>query len=363
MKVEYLIELMGNEKAWVRVGERAGEGFSGLFLMPMKIASYLLETGCVKIVKRSHCGSRGVYDLPGVFDWEIFMTRWAGYLVVLAGFCWVGAAGAQPHPETRKPLVKTKLVADTSAIVAGVPFDVGVVFTVERDWHIYWKNPGESGLPTKITFELPDGFSAGEVQFPLPEQFPTGIGYEGEVMLIAKITPPATLDAAQKYKFTAKATWLVCSDICIPGKASPAVTVAVADKVKPAHLDLFAKWRAQLPAEIGQGEQPIDVTFEGSLPEDHSWTTLKIVATSGRAIKDPLFFAGSTDAVLIRKIEVNSNGDRMEIFLEAKILSGQKLGIEKLPGLLTYAKAGGLRGGVTVNVPVAAESTKPTEGG
>src|SRR5689334_14231321 len=92
-------------------------------------------------------------------------------------------------------LVSTQMLADVSAISPGTPFTVGVKLTMVPEWHVYWINCGDTGIPTRITLKLPEGFTASEVQFPIPHKFdvPGGMiayGYDDEVMFLATITPP-----------------------------------------------------------------------------------------------------------------------------------------------------------------------------
>ena len=108
---------------------------------------------------------------------------------------------------------------------AGAPFKVGVLFRIAPEWHIYWKYPGDAGLATEVKFELPKGFVAGELRWPLPQSFlqpgdVTGYGYSDEVMLTAEVTPPKDLPVGEEFAIRAKASWLSCRDICRPGRRS-----------------------------------------------------------------------------------------------------------------------------------------------
>ena len=134
------------------------------------------------------------------------------------------------------PLVKTEhveadLVAETTTAVAGQPTTIGLRLRMAPQWHTYWKNPGDSGLPTRIQWVLPQGWKAGEIQWPYPHRLPIGplmnYGYEDEVVLLVDVTPAAGT-APGKYPLQAKAEWLVCKDICIPEKGDVDTEVAIA---------------------------------------------------------------------------------------------------------------------------------------
>ena len=128
------------------------------------------------------------------------------------------------NPPAPSDLVKAELVAEASAIAAGETLWLDLHLQIRPGWHIYWRNPGDSGLPTKIDWHLPAGFSAGSISWPVPEHFvQNGIGnygYAGETDLLVPIALPKDLAAGQTVDLDAEASWLACADICIPGGAS-----------------------------------------------------------------------------------------------------------------------------------------------
>jgi thiol:disulfide interchange protein DsbD len=106
--------------------------------------------------------------------------------------------------------------------------DAGLYFKLEPGWHIYWKNAGDSGEPPHIQWTLPAGITAGPMQFPAPKRLPLGplmdFGYEGEVLFPLKLHVAESFKAAPgKFEtpvtLHAKVDWLVCREVCIPGKA------------------------------------------------------------------------------------------------------------------------------------------------
>src|SRR3979411_2845751 len=130
------------------------------------------------------------------------------------------ALGASAAATVKTEHVEAELVTDKSAAQPGKPLLVGLKLRMEPQWHTYWKNPGDSGLPTKIQWVLPAGWKAGPIQWPYPHPLPVGplmnYGYEDEVVLLSQRTPPAAASGAIPIK--ARAEWLVCKDVCIPEK-------------------------------------------------------------------------------------------------------------------------------------------------
>jgi cytochrome c biogenesis protein CcdA len=126
--------------------------------------------------------------------------------------------------------VTAQLVVEPSAIAAGVPFTVAVKLIHAPGWHTYYKEPGDSGLPTKIDWVLPEGFSAGEILWPVPKRIElpplVNFGYEGEAALLVVLSPPAKL-SGDRVTLGAKVSWLECREECIPGKAELSVVVPV----------------------------------------------------------------------------------------------------------------------------------------
>lgn len=134
------------------------------------------------------------------------------------------------------------LVPETTAIVPGQPFRVGLFLQHQPGWHTYWRQPGIVGVPTSIAWELPEGFKAGELEYPEPESVLMfrikAQGYERDVLLQTVITPPADLKAGQSITLTGKATWMCCGNTCHPGHMPVSLALPVAAESKP-----DAKWQ------------------------------------------------------------------------------------------------------------------------
>jgi thiol:disulfide interchange protein DsbD len=175
------------------------------------------------------------------------------FLALLLALLMAGPAFGQTVVQTDN--VRAELLADAAAVKPGEPFWVGLRQTIRPKWHTYWKNPGESGLPTEITWTLPAGVTADPIVWPTPHLFDVGgvvnYGFQDEAVLLVKITPPADL-AGSSLKIAAEANWLVCEDVCIPedGKFELALPIAAsAAPAAPATRAIFDKARQSLPIE------------------------------------------------------------------------------------------------------------------
>jgi thiol:disulfide interchange protein DsbD len=105
---------------------------------------------------------------------------------------------------------------------------VGLYFKLEPGWHVYWKNAGDAGGPPHIQWTLPAGVTAGPMQFPAPQRLPLGplmdFGYENEVLFPMKLEVAPTVKDG-KVALDAKVDWLVCREVCMPGKAELSATL------------------------------------------------------------------------------------------------------------------------------------------
>jgi thiol:disulfide interchange protein DsbD len=146
---------------------------------------------------------------------------------------------------------KASLLSETDAARPGQPLTVGIRLQMEEGWHTYWRNPGDSGLPTRVKWELPAGFAAGEIQWPYPIRFRTGplvnYGYEHDVLLPVEIRVPAALPASH-VRIAGRVDWLECQEACLPGRAELSLTLPVRATAAPgAQGALFAEARRRLP--------------------------------------------------------------------------------------------------------------------
>jgi thiol:disulfide interchange protein DsbD len=130
-----------------------------------------------------------------------------------------------------------ELISEYDAVVPGQSFDLALRFDLEEHWHIYWKNPGASGLSTTIDWLLPERIEAGDVQWPAPERIQLGglvnYGYEEEAVFIVTLQAPEDLKLGSDLAITANLFWLICKETCLPGEAALDLVLPVASKAEP----------------------------------------------------------------------------------------------------------------------------------
>ena len=160
--------------------------------------------------------------------------------------------------------VTVELVAQDNAVAPGATVYVAVVQTMDRGWHTYWRNPGESGEATTIAWTLPDGWRAGEIVWPTPARLFTGAAdnqiinyvYSDQSMLPVPISVPADARPGTTVSLRAVVSYLVCADICVPETAT--VTLFVPIAASPQGPDPL--WGAQIAQALVQAPKPSGLT-------------------------------------------------------------------------------------------------------
>lgn len=146
-----------------------------------------------------------------------------------------------------------RLVLPVETVKPGETITVGVLLEMQPGWHTYWKNAGESGMATKITWTLPEGVTAGEVQWPAPEVYYdktvdlTTYVLHDEAMLLVPLTIGASVPNGD-LSLKARVSWLECEKICVPGRTEIEESLKVSQANKPsADAALIKKWLDRMP--------------------------------------------------------------------------------------------------------------------
>ncbi len=152
--------------------------------------------------------------------------------------------GADVQPAAVSPAtqaVTVKLIADTTAIEPGKPFRIGAEISLQPGWHVYYREPGDSGMPTKVDIKLPEGFTVVKVEWEKPTRFEAeGLityGYTDKTVISVTVMPPTALPSSDPIAFDAKISWLACKDSCIPGGTTGSIALPVASTAVAASAD------------------------------------------------------------------------------------------------------------------------------
>jgi thiol:disulfide interchange protein len=245
--------------------------------------------------------------------------RAAPVFALVAALAAASSARAAGPPDP-KDLVKAELVAETSLVAPASTLWVDLHLAIKPGWHVYWRNPGDSGLPTAIDWHLPSGFSAGPISWPVPEHFVrSGIGnygYAGAADLLVPITIAKEVETGGTAVLAADASWLVCADICIPGGAALSLKLAVATgsaAADPSAAALFAEARRRLPLPA-----PFETRFAASA-DDYR---LLVPESALVELRDPTAMFFPNDPALIdhaAELHTDRRGDGLEIVLKKAV--------------------------------------------
>lgn len=154
-------------------------------------------------------------------------------LLLLVIGCVVVPSSLRGQVRARTPQVTAEVIPAVRSVQPGTPLRVAIRLSVAPGWHTYWKNPGESGLPTTVRWTGPAGFRAGPIQWPYPERKElAGVvvhAYEGEVILLGELYPPPDL-SGRDADLAARIRWGVCREVCIPQEVQLSFSLPIMDR-------------------------------------------------------------------------------------------------------------------------------------
>ncbi|MGD9650902.1 MAG: protein-disulfide reductase DsbD domain-containing protein [Candidatus Dadabacteria bacterium] len=261
-------------------------------------------------------------------------------------------AGAKTAPRT----VKARLVADVTSITPGSAFNLGVLLNVSPGWHVYWKNSGDSGLPTSVEYTLPEGFRAGAPAWPVPVVFVgagdvVDYGYEDSLFLYSNVTAPEGLTEGEKVPLKAVVSWVSCKEICIPGKAELEISLPVSAESEPANTSLFTEWEKRLPIGEFDSRNPFDIEVNTETSRENL-TSVKILLDARRELSDIALYPVPGDSLIVENITVTPRPgeNHTEISFLVKRLRGSGSTQINLDTLIAFTEKDGERSGVELPV-------------
>jgi DsbC/DsbD-like thiol-disulfide interchange protein len=229
------------------------------------------------------------------------------------------AANLSSVAQTTPQHARVELLARLESVQAGPDVLLGVHFILEPGWHIYWINPGDSGQPASFKWQLPPGFSAGEIQWPRPERLHPSkelvdYGYHDGVLLMIPVHTPQFISTnsgqfGPREEFEVEAKWLVCREVCIPEHAQLRLTLPIetAAKANEQNAALFEKTQKLLP-------QPMPRTWKATVTSTKDEFLLTIHA--GKPIAKAEFFPldpGQIDNAAPQKLRSSTTGFAMTL--------------------------------------------------
>ncbi|MCS0613915.1 protein-disulfide reductase DsbD family protein [Massilia kyonggiensis] len=240
-------------------------------------------------------------------------------------FMGLATAGTNVTDTAATAHVRIRLLAAADAVHPGERILFGVEQTLEPEWHTYWINPGETGVPTRIAWDLPAGARAGAIAWPVPARFRTGpvtsYGYAGRATLLSTLTVPQDARPGTSFPVRARVSWLVCKDVCIPQQAEVGLALPVLAVGMPSGAGALA---------LGPAHAALPAAAPGSV---HAETDGKAVAltVSGTGVRsadldDAWFYDDARGRIAPGAPQAASiDGDRLVLRLRAGERSGARL--------------------------------------
>ena len=260
--------------------------------------------------------------------WQSAFSR-AVSLVVALLWAVVATAASTPIPHGT-----VELIAENQWISEGHTVNLGLRFHLEKGWHIYWMNPGDSGEPPRVTWQLPPGLTLGAMKWPAPRRLGTStivdFGYEDTVTLIVPLRAEAHLPAQQPAQLAADVKVLVCREMCVPGEARLSLTLPINSQPPATDArteDLFSATRKSLP-------QPAPKNWKFSVAQANG--SFLLTANLGRQITQAFFFPlveSQIDNAAPQELRPAAGGFRLTLRRSDQLLKP----IERLKGVLVLA--------------------------
>jgi DsbC/DsbD-like thiol-disulfide interchange protein len=240
--------------------------------------------------------------------------------------------------------VRASLVAADASAQPGRPLTVAIELVHAPTWHTYWVNAG-TGYPTRIRWELPSGWTPGEIQWPTPttivaaDNSVTGNGYTGTVLLPVVLTVPPGATAGQQVTLKAHVSWLMCSDQCIPGEGDAMMNLNVSAQTPAPNTAIRAEL-AKMPMPQPPGP--------GALRARRAGTRILLSIAADPGARQPHFF--SEDGLVAYDEPQQATLGPNTLDLTLPVSSDEAPQTSRLVGVLAYTASDGTYKGIRVDV-------------
>ncbi len=280
--------------------------------------------------------------------------------ITLSGLIWllgsVVNCAAFAESSATSANTKVELLASAPVLSPGKKITLAIKMTMDPGWHVYWKNPGDSGIPVRVNWILPSAMSAGPIQWPTPKLLPLdplmSYGYEGEVTFLAEAQVPTNLTVGQDQRLGAKVIFLACQIECVPGEVDVFLNLPVVPATLTQRPDVFASERRRIPV--------LNELFDINLKVDSRELKLNLRPLNSVAEKlvPSYFYPERSD--LINHAEVQrfqKQGKGYVVAIARSTLNTKP--VAELTGVLTFLEKPGGASLAAVDVKVMAKEILP----
>jgi len=270
------------------------------------------------------------------------------------GFAMLTCAAPALAQGTPIPHGTLELIAEKQWVSAGGAVDLGLRFQLDKGWHVYWINPGDSGEPPRVEWRLPSGLRVGAIEWPTPLRFQTSVsivdyGYVDSVLLMVPLHVNADVEQAMAH-IGAAVRLLICShEMCVPGKAQLSLTLPIKSQAAAADAGtagLFAATRKCLP-------QPWPAKWKFSaLDAKDSFVLSANFQQIGRRIAQAIFFPlaeSQIENAAPQELLPQADGFRLSLRKSDQLLRP----LDRLQGVLVLSRDEAYSIDVPVSMPAA----------
>ncbi len=257
-------------------------------------------------------------------------------------------AGAQAQTVIENDYTRTEISPEATAFAPGETLWFAIRQEIQPGWHVFWTNPGDAGLPLRLDWTLPEGFTAGEIMHPVPQFIPVGplasYAHEGAPVFLVPVTAPADAAPGSKVDLAIDASWQTCEEICVPeeGRFSFSLPVLAASSPDPSRRVLFSLARAKLPEAV---------EADATIAVGDATYVLTLDAPENFDADNAFFFAGPEGVVSPPAPQEIDVGDGV---LRIAMQPGwiERYEEKTLPGILKFGEGAGVRAlALTADVP------------
>lgn len=251
-------------------------------------------------------------SVPRVLPWLVWLVPFAAAFLAGDALAQAPKIPGVPVGATGSSLVKFTLEPGELLAPRGSSATVIALLRISPGWHVYWRNPGDSGVAPELRWTAPRGVTVGAPMWPRPQVFAgeheTTFGYESEVGLVVPIQI-APDRAAGEVELTCEASWMVCKEACLMGKGSATIRLRVSDggnvSLPP---EVVRHWLPRLP-DFGTSSQGVRTRIVGSMLE---------ISGPTRGFAAVSFLPGSDPGVEVAEAgpflgAIESDGFRIEV--------------------------------------------------
>lgn len=259
-------------------------------------------------------------------------------------------AFAEESKVQQSPRATVSLVSEQAAVSPGQTVRIGLRQRLAPHWHTYWKNPGDAGSPPNIDFNLPDGVTVGDIEWPGPDRFIVGpvasYGYENEVVFPMTLSVPQNAQPGTRLVIEANADWVVCEKECIPEEGKFQLSLPVEASARPADAAILAAFKT------ADARRPQSSPWTASVIAGESTLQLRIVGEglTAQSVQSALYFPekwGVIDHVADQSMKVEEGA------LSLTLQKGLSPATGATAGLLLITDGGGQKRWFAQELPAA----------